>query len=435
MAAALAARLSRFLVGCHPRRWRQRYADEMLDVLEQHRAGARTVLDLAFSTLDAHLDREWRDWSRLRRMARSAVPYALVATALTVFLGAMVGMAGWRDSHWSPDRASGVNALVFAPGRPILISATGFDINGLDTVWSIADPARPRALARFEGGTPTAISPDGRTVATQSFHDQPTLWDVADPARPVKVATLAGHGDDPLWGQAFSPDGRVLAVAYDTQLVLWDVSAQARPRRLASTALDAAPPSYNGFPGGIAFSPDGHTLASTTRHDQVVLWNVTDPARPVHLATLSGHTAQITAFAFGPGGRLLAAVGFDGAVTVFDLAGRGGAGLTAKVHAVPGAFDPADASGNTDTTYTLAFSADGHTLTAIVASNPADPARAAATQTVSRWSLTATGTAIPAGTVSRDSAPAGQLTVAPDGRFLARGAPPGGDAVSLSVLP
>ena len=65
----------------------------------------------------------------------------------------------------------------------------------------------------------------------------------------------------------------------------------------------------------------------------------------------------------------------------------------------------------------------------------ADPARAAATQTVSRWSLTAAGTAIPAGTVSRDSAPAGQLTVAPDGRFLARGAPPGGDAVSLSVLP
>ena len=39
MAAALAARLSRFLVGCHPRRWRQRYADEMLDVLEQQVRG------------------------------------------------------------------------------------------------------------------------------------------------------------------------------------------------------------------------------------------------------------------------------------------------------------------------------------------------------------------------------------------------------------
>ena len=77
----------------------------MLDVLEQHRVGARTVLDLAFSTMDAHLDREWRDWSWLRRMARSAVPYALAATALTVFLGAVAGMAVWRDSHWSPNRS------------------------------------------------------------------------------------------------------------------------------------------------------------------------------------------------------------------------------------------------------------------------------------------------------------------------------------------
>jgi hypothetical protein len=32
-----AARLSRFLVGCYPRRWRERYREEMLDVLDQHR--------------------------------------------------------------------------------------------------------------------------------------------------------------------------------------------------------------------------------------------------------------------------------------------------------------------------------------------------------------------------------------------------------------
>jgi hypothetical protein len=31
------ARLSRFLVGCYPRRWRERYREEMLDVLDQHR--------------------------------------------------------------------------------------------------------------------------------------------------------------------------------------------------------------------------------------------------------------------------------------------------------------------------------------------------------------------------------------------------------------
>jgi hypothetical protein len=39
----LAARLSHVLVGCHPRRWRDRYGKEMLDVLDQHQATGRTV--------------------------------------------------------------------------------------------------------------------------------------------------------------------------------------------------------------------------------------------------------------------------------------------------------------------------------------------------------------------------------------------------------
>jgi hypothetical protein len=47
MRPALADRLSRALVGCYPRRWKQRYAQELLDVLDQHRAGPRTVLSLA----------------------------------------------------------------------------------------------------------------------------------------------------------------------------------------------------------------------------------------------------------------------------------------------------------------------------------------------------------------------------------------------------
>ena len=47
MRPPLAARLSRALVACYPPRWKQRYREEMLDVLDQHRAGPRTVLSLA----------------------------------------------------------------------------------------------------------------------------------------------------------------------------------------------------------------------------------------------------------------------------------------------------------------------------------------------------------------------------------------------------
>jgi len=46
MRPGLAARVSRFLVGCHPRRWRDRYGEEMLEVLDQHQPTARTVVSL-----------------------------------------------------------------------------------------------------------------------------------------------------------------------------------------------------------------------------------------------------------------------------------------------------------------------------------------------------------------------------------------------------
>ena len=81
MSSHPAARLSRFLVRCHPRRWRQRYGDELLDVLDQHHVGARTALDLAFSALDAHLDPACRwlnhpgDDLQQRRLAGTVAAY------------------------------------------------------------------------------------------------------------------------------------------------------------------------------------------------------------------------------------------------------------------------------------------------------------------------------------------------------------------------
>jgi len=77
-------------------------------------------------------------------------------------------------------------------------------------------------------------------VATVSFHDQPVLWNVSNPERPAKIATLPGAPDVVLWGQAFSPDGRILAAAHTRQIDLWNVSKPARPRRLTTLGFDAA---------------------------------------------------------------------------------------------------------------------------------------------------------------------------------------------------
>ena len=438
MRSALAARLSRFLVGCYPRRWRQRYGEELLDVLGQHRAGARTVLNLAASAFSTHLDPAYRRESLpMIRPAKNALAVAGVVVLFCLLVLGSIGLKVWQESHWTPGDQAGVTALVFSPDRRILVSATGFDEDGTDTVWNVARPAQPQQLATFEGGAPTAIRPDGRMVATVSFHDQPVLWSLADPARPAKIATLPGVPNMVLWGQAFSPDGATLAAAYTNWLYLWDVADPARARRLAALPFHAAaPPHWYGFPGDIAFSPDGRTLAATTSHNQVGLWDVVSPARATRLATLGGHTAPVAAIAFAPGGHLLADVGHDGTVIVFNVTDPAHPVRTATMHTVAGPQQAAG-GGYYTTTYTLEFTPGGHTLTAIASTTApsAGPATTAA-EKVSRWRVTSAGAVTPLTTIARSTAPAsGQLALAPNGTTLARGAPPGGDTIDLSALP
>lgn len=86
MRPPLAARLSRALVACYPPRWKQRYREEMLEVLDQHQAGPRTVLSLAGGVLTAHLDPSYR-------MGRPVIKNKAVRALLIAAAGCMAVIA------------------------------------------------------------------------------------------------------------------------------------------------------------------------------------------------------------------------------------------------------------------------------------------------------------------------------------------------------
>jgi WD40 repeat protein len=115
---------------------------------------------------------------------------------------------------------------------------------------------------------------------------------------------------------AFSPDGKLLAVAYsDGYVRLWNpVTGQAVGGFVPAGA------GSGGSVSGVAFSPDGQLLAAAYGDGYVRLWNpVTRQAVGVPLPAYAGSVAAVNGVAFSPDGKLLATADADGTVRTWDM--------------------------------------------------------------------------------------------------------------------
>jgi hypothetical protein len=101
------------ILRCYPRAWRERYGDELADMVAREPRSPRLAFDLALGALDAHLHPQVgeRGPSRTRR----TVGVALLA-------GMLVG-AGYLGQH--PTTARAIGALTaFQSPAPIVATAT-----------------------------------------------------------------------------------------------------------------------------------------------------------------------------------------------------------------------------------------------------------------------------------------------------------------------
>jgi WD40 repeat protein len=185
-----------------------------------------------------------------------------------------------------------IGSVVLSPGnRPLIATLVA---EGLK-IWDFQTRAELKLLEPFASGQGLVFSPDGRWLACGGAGLR--VWDTAtwklQQAIPLR-------DEDGFWilETAFSPDSHLLAGASRLEVKIWS----------APTFKEwASLPAYYDFNNGcyfcgLAFSPDGRTLAYGISNNLVQLW---DTVLKSPTFQLTGHPASVATLCFSPDGRKL----------------------------------------------------------------------------------------------------------------------------------
>ena len=204
-----------------------------------------------------------------------------------------------------------ITAIAISADRRHIASGS---LDGSVMIWDGSDDYSSLQLAgHTDAIEELAFSPDGQWLATAGDDAVLRIWDVLSGDLLQEYTDFSGV----VGGVTFSPDGTYFAFT-DGSLHVWQLGLNS-----AEDGNTIVNQEIFAIPGALSdsFSPDGKTIAapsgSSTSGNVIKLW---DAATGRELLTLAGHTGWVMGLAFSPDGKSLASTSLDGTVKIWSIA-------------------------------------------------------------------------------------------------------------------
>jgi WD40 repeat protein len=265
----------------------------------------------AGTVLTASEDKTLRLWEAATGRGGPRMSHGAKAGAVSMFIS--------PDGQWVATLSAGENlaylwsvrtgqefARLPLPGKVTAVAwssregwiATG-SADGTACMWDLTGGES----ARMEGWgqhTDMTFNQTGDLLVTATAGEPACVW---EPATGRQRNCL--DGTDGASRIALSSDGKLLATAWGALTRVWDVT----------TGKEISNLQQEGFIYALVFSPDGTTLATTSRDGTVRVW----PFAKNQLGKALRHEGAVKAVAFSPDGKFLATAGEDETARLWEL--------------------------------------------------------------------------------------------------------------------
>lgn len=226
--------------------------------------------------------------------------------------------------------------LLFSPDGRTLIAMKNANIYlcDIDTESTKKSELKHIITEHYTEVKSIALSPNGQNIA--SGHERSLqVWDLATGKQ--KKPNIQMHYQQGIHPLVYSPDGKILA-GYNpfslSIIILWDTNSGMQITVFKGGGKSSRSGGIVYHTGHLAFSPDGKTIANSSKDNIVRLWDVKSIISDSLIGRIrrtifgnqlhdsKGHKDKVQVVAFSPNGRILASGSDDKTICLWNVRTR-----------------------------------------------------------------------------------------------------------------